>query len=123
GDMFADDRAEELAGRISAFVAEQGGIDRVGFAEAIPPDDSRFAAPWVEEGAPFFPFMRMWDEGFPAYSGQQWLTSRFHFHLLAAAAGAQGTVLNAREGYYDVKHDLLSRLGTGWSRVDASAAA
>jgi hypothetical protein len=117
GDMFDDEDDSDLRDLVEAFRTQHGGSG-VGFAEAIPPDDSKYAAEHVDEGAPFFPFVRMWDHGFPAKAGQDWLTSRFHFHLLAAAAGARGTVVNARSGYYDVKHGSLIALGTGWTLRD-----
>jgi hypothetical protein len=118
GDMFADEQSDDLERLITEFVRPGDSPADVGFAEAIPPEDARFASPHVDAGMQMFPFMRMWEEGFPAAQGQEWLTSRFHFHLLAAAAGARGTIVNARAGYYDVKHDLLRALGTGWSTQD-----
>ncbi|WP_144877225.1 polysaccharide pyruvyl transferase family protein [Microbacterium sp. 1.5R] len=118
GDMFEGEGEPALRTLVSDFVGRRSQRT-VGFAEAIPPDDVRYAEPFVADGAPFYPFIRMWDDGFPAKPGQEWLTSRFHFHLLAAAAGATGSVVNARQGYYDVKHGLLTELGTGWSVHDA----
>lgn len=118
GDMADPQRDDQLRRAMSRFVAESGSTHTIGFAEGIPPDDHRHAEGFVEAGAPFFPFIRIWDEGFPAHEGQTWLTTRFHFHLLAAAAGARGMVLNARPGYYDVKHGSLQELGTGWTSWD-----
>lgn len=115
GDMPEYVNDEWAEATISSFVEQQGGVKRVGFAEGIPPEDSRFAGDWVTQGAEFYPFMRIWEEGFPAREGQTWLTTRFHFHLLAAAAGAAGAALDIRPGYYDVKHDLLRKLKTGWT--------
>ncbi|KJL28401.1 polysaccharide pyruvyl transferase family protein [Microbacterium oxydans] len=115
GDMADAERDEQLGRAVERFMSEQQVASQVGFAEAIPPDDFRHAKAYVEDAAPFYPFMRIWENGFPAFEGQTWLTTRFHFHLLAAAAGARGTVLNARPGYYDVKHGSLQELGTGWS--------
>jgi hypothetical protein len=43
------------------------------------------------------------------------VTSRFHFHLLAASAGARGIAVGMKKGYYDVKHESLVSLGSGWS--------
>jgi hypothetical protein len=63
----------------------------------------------------FVPFTRLWQEGFPARPGQTWITSRFHFHLLAAACGAEGTALEVSPDYYRVKHQSLLEAGTGWS--------
>lgn len=124
-DMFDEARARSISDRITNFIADDLATD-VGFAEAIPPEDMRYAGEFVSAGAHPYPFMRMWEEGFPARPGQEWLTSRFHFHLLAAAAGASGVVVDARPGYYDVKHELLERLGTGWNvlaDLDADEAA
>ncbi|MFK4761410.1 polysaccharide pyruvyl transferase family protein [Microbacterium sp. ZW T5_45] len=115
-DMVEDARNAELDATIAGFVndpAHRGA----GFAEAIPPQDANRALPYIEDGADFFPFVRTWEDGFPARSGQEWLTSRFHFHLLAAAAGAKGAVVHVKPGYYDVKHDSLVAVGTGWSTV------
>ena len=113
--MFEESREAEIVGHVEEFIDEFGGDGVVGFAEGIPPEDARFAHTIDGVSTEFFPFMRIWEEGFPAYEGQTWLTSRFHFHLLAAATGARGTVIDARPGYYDVKHNLLGELGTGWS--------
>lgn len=95
----------------------QGGAE-VGFAEAIPPDDTRYVSGAAVAGR-VYPFGHIWADGLPARAGQQWLTSRFHAHLLAAAAGASGIVVAGREGYYDVKHGSLLALGTGWTLVEA----
>lgn len=111
GDGVDEKRTSEFERLIDEFTSR---AESVGFAEGIPPEDTRFAANHVADGAELFPFMRMWEEGFPARSGQEWLTTRFHFHLLAAAAGARGTIVTTRPGYYDVKHESLLALGTGW---------
>ncbi|MCT1395296.1 polysaccharide pyruvyl transferase family protein [Microbacterium sp. p3-SID338] len=118
GDMADPDTDERLDRLVTRFMAARTDPLAVGFAEGIPPEDHRRAAPFVADGSPFFPFLRIWDEGFPAREGQEWLTTRFHFHLLAAAAGARGTVVNARPGYYDIKHASLQELGTGWASSD-----
>lgn len=118
GDMPDSSKETHLAALVSRYVEAAGGADHVGFVEGIPPEDVRFAEQYLEDGAHFHPFMRIWEEGFPAFADQDWLTSRFHFHLLAAAAGARGTVVSIRPGYYDVKHELLIELGTGWQMQD-----
>lgn len=115
GDVDNARRDQHLGHAVERFVAEQGPHGRIGFAEGIPPDDLRHAEAFVGGSAVFFPFMQIWEEGFPATDDQTWLTTRFHFHLLAAAAGARGVVMNARPGYYDIKHGSLQDLGTGWS--------
>ncbi len=95
----------ELAGRTVRYLEAIPGKDRVAF------DRLRDLIP--EEN--FVPFVRLWREGFPARAGQTWLTSRFHFHLLAAASGAAGTALEVSEDYYRHKHESLLDAGTGWS--------
>lgn len=112
GDLRAwgDNEAREL---IRGFAR---GTDHIGVVEALPPEDARYAG---ESGIDeeFYSFGRIWHHGIPARTGQAWLTSRFHFHLLAAAAGAAGVVVGGRAGYYDVKHGSLLALGTGWASV------
>lgn len=90
----------------------------VGFAEAVPPDDHRYRERALPDGR-FYAFGHIWADGLPARAGQRWLTSRFHVHLMAAAAGAAGLVVMGRPGYYDVKHESLFALGTGWTAVRA----
>jgi hypothetical protein len=100
-----------LAGRTVRYLEGIPGTDHVAYdrlADLIPPEN-------------FMPFVRLWREGFPARAGQTWLTSRFHFHLLAAASGASGTALVVDEGYYRIKHESLVESGTGWSLTPAGA--
>lgn len=95
----------ELAGRTVRYLEAIPGADRAAFdrlADLIPEQN-------------FVPFTRVWQEGFPGRAGQTWLTSRFHFHLLAAACGAEGTALEVSPDYYRVKHQSLLDVGTGWS--------
>ncbi|WP_298583618.1 polysaccharide pyruvyl transferase family protein [uncultured Kocuria sp.] len=94
-----------LAGRTVRYLEAIPGADRAAFdrlADLVPEEN-------------FVPFTRVWQEGFPARPGQTWLTSRFHFHLLAAACGAEGTALEVSPDYYRVKHQSLLEAGTGWS--------
>lgn len=115
---FVDERAEEpLVDAVVEFVRAQQTSGPVGLVESIPPDDSWMLSRLQERGVAvdFYPFIRLWEEGLPARSGQTWLSTRFHFHLLAAAAGAKGAVVDLHPGYYGVKHASLRELGTGWS--------
>lgn len=94
-----------LAGRTVRYLEAIPGADRAAFdrlADLVPEEN-------------FVPFTQLWQEGFPARPGQTWLTSRFHFHLLAAACGAEGTALEVNTDYYRVKHQSLLETGTGWS--------
>ncbi|ALO66327.1 hypothetical protein AS189_07255 [Arthrobacter alpinus] len=93
----------------------------VHYFEAIPGSD-RTAFEQLRDLIPeenFIPFSEIWLNGLPLTASQEWLTTRFHFHVLAAAAGATGTVIGAKAGYYDVKHQSVLDLGSGWSYVDA----
>ena len=125
GDFLSGGDAVGTEESLVRFVERFAPHGRFGIAEGLPPVDARFADPLRERfpDAEFYPFMRLWQEGLPMRGGQKWLTSRFHFHLLAAAAGAAGTVVDVRPGYYSVKHRLLLDLGTGWTLADDLGAA
>lgn len=87
------------------------------YVEAIPGAD-RIAYEALADLIPeerFIPFIRIWSDGLPLSSEQTWVTSRFHFHLLAASAGATGTAVGMKKGYYDVKHESVAALGSGWT--------
>lgn len=89
------------------------GVDHPAYrqlADLIPPDR-------------FIPFAGVWRDGLPVGPDQLWITTRFHFHLLAAAAGARGVALVSRPGYYDVKHASLAALGSGWTLLAPDGAA
>jgi len=60
-------------------------------------------------------------EGMPAAPGQTWITSRFHPHLVAAAAGASGVAVeHGPAGYYSVKHRSLVEHGSAWLVTDGA---
>lgn len=126
GDLIPDGHVDGLLDAVERFVAGVGG-DRgnpIGFVEAIPPDDSRFYE-LVRGRFPqsrFYPFSYLWNIGLPVRPGQQWLTTRFHIHLLAAAGGAKGAFITGKPGYYDIKHGSLVELGTGWSNAGSTEA-
>ena len=103
------------------------GLRGITFLEAYPQHDSRL---WGElqrrfPEAEYVPFDHLWRHGVEVHPDQEWLTSRFHFHLLGAVGGAKGTALVIDEGYYATKHASLLSAGTGWSvlqmRADAPA--
>jgi hypothetical protein len=56
----------------------------------------------------------------PARAGQTWVSTRFHPHLLAAAAGASGLALSGRGDYYPIKHRSLIEAGSRWRLADSS---
>jgi polysaccharide pyruvyl transferase WcaK-like protein len=92
----------------------------VGVVEALPSGDRevydllRHQLP----GARFVSFAQLWSQGVPARPGQTWISTRFHLHLLAAAAGASGVAVSVRPGYYATKHRSLLDLGTGWTLTE-----
>ncbi len=67
--------------------------------------------------ARFVPFRELWHHGLPAAAGQTWLSTRFHLHLKAAAAGASGVAVATEPGYYEVKHASLVDAGSRWTVV------
>ncbi|MBT2552434.1 polysaccharide pyruvyl transferase family protein [Arthrobacter sp. ISL-5] len=96
--------------------ARRQGIEAY-YVEAIPGAD-RVAYDLLADLIPeerFLPFSHIWTHGVPLSRNQTWITSRFHFHLLAAAAGARGVAVSMKKGYYDVKHESLAALGSGWT--------
>ncbi|WP_018180199.1 polysaccharide pyruvyl transferase family protein [Jongsikchunia kroppenstedtii] len=90
--------------------------DDAAFVEGIPGQDrtmfDRLAS--MLPGADLVPFSAVWQHGLPARSDQVWISTRFHFHLLAAAAGASGVTIAGRDDYYPTKHQSLIDLGSGW---------
>ncbi|NUU30551.1 polysaccharide pyruvyl transferase family protein [Arthrobacter sp. C9C5] len=107
--------AVELA-RSEIQLASRRGI-KAYYVEAIPGVDHAAyerMADLIPESR-FVPFARVWTDGLPLSAEQTWVTTRFHLHLLAAAAGARGIAVGVKKGYYDVKHESLTSLGSGWS--------
>lgn len=72
------------------------------------------------DGAHFTPFTDLWRNGLPAHRDQVWISTRFHPHLLAAAAGASGLAVCGRADYYPVKHRSLRESGSRWAIVDGA---
>ncbi|MDV6012386.1 polysaccharide pyruvyl transferase family protein [Haloechinothrix sp. LS1_15] len=122
GDL-VDEGVNALAGRVWELL--QGwrvAPERVCFVEGIPGTDREVFALLERElpGARFYPFADVWDSGLPAAPGQTWISTRFHVHLMAAAAGAAGVAVPVKPGYYTVKHRSLVELGSGWHILDGS---
>jgi len=98
------------------------GVDDspITLVECLPPEDSEVVSllsPHLPRLS-LLPFAEMWRSGFPARSGQRWLSTRFHPHLLAAAAGAWGVAIPVSRDYYENKHRSLVELGSGWALPD-----
>jgi hypothetical protein len=98
------------------------GVDgaQVGYVETMPGDDRRVFE-LLEPSLPdvrFYPFVEVWRDGLPARRGQRWITTRYHAHLLAAAAQAWGVAVPVKRGYNDVEHESLVSAGTQWEIVE-----
>lgn len=112
-DEFFDDSAAAarahawLVAEVTAFRAQHPGAPVVCW-ELRPVGDAvvytRLQA--VLSGVELVPFERLWVHGLAFGRRDRLLTSRFHFHLLAAAAGLEGTAVSWC-GYYDTKHASL----------------
>ncbi|RSD09630.1 polysaccharide pyruvyl transferase family protein [Amycolatopsis eburnea] len=94
---------------------------RLAVVEGIPRVDRAVPAVLESEldGAEFHPFREVWRRGLPVAPGQTWISSRYHMHLLAAAAGANGVAISVSRDYYTPKHRGLIDLGSGWTLSEA----
>lgn len=91
--------------------------EQVGLVEGIPRVD-REVFSLVEHDLPnarFYPFSEITTFGLPATTGQSWLSTRFHTHLMAAAAGAEGVAVSINSDYYTNKHRSLIERGSNWA--------
>jgi ABC-type polysaccharide/polyol phosphate transport system ATPase subunit len=118
------DLLEVPAPELAAFVLrtlEEWGVapDQVGFAEGIPGADREIFGRIEGDlpGARFYSFAEIMEHGLPVAPGQRWLTTRFHPHLVAAAAGAGGAAIAIDHGYYANKHRSLIERGSRWTLV------
>jgi hypothetical protein len=94
--------------------------DQVGVVEAIPGVDREIFTLIEPElaGARFYPAAEILSGGLPAAAGQRWLTTRFHMHLMAAAAGASGVAVSINRNYYANKHRSLLGQGSAWTLAE-----
>ena len=123
-DMNDDGRFESNVAVARSLITRSAAVETpVYYLEAIPGVDHAAYARLSDliPADNFIPFTEVWNKGLPVGSAQQWITTRFHFHLLASAAGARGVALSVKKGYYDVKHSSLTALGSGWTVDDGSA--
>lgn len=116
-DFLDDDGVESLRRSVLATV-EAWGIEghQIGYVECMPGADRRMfdlLTPDLPDMR-FYPFVEVWRAGMPARRGQRWLTTRFHVHLTAAAAGAWGVAFPIND-YYRVKHGSLVAQGSRWA--------
>ncbi|MEO9328830.1 polysaccharide pyruvyl transferase family protein [Gordonia aurantiaca] len=71
------------------------------------------------EGRRVLGFRDIWYHGLPAGAGDTWISTRFHPHLLAAAAGDSGVAVVPMPEYYSTKHRSLADAGSAWTIVDS----
>lgn len=92
----------------------------IGVVEGIPRIDREVYALLERElpGARFYPFPEVWGSGLPVSPEQTWISTRFHPHLMAAAAGASGVAVSVHPDYYAIKHRSLTELGSNWTLVE-----
>jgi hypothetical protein len=100
---------------------EKWGVEssQVGYVETMPGEDRRVFE-LIEPSLPdirFYPFVELWRDGLPARRGQRWITTRYHAHLLAAAAQAWGAAIPVMHGYNDVEHEGLAAI-SHWCVVE-----
>lgn len=121
-DDFAGGQGLEGLAEVVRRVVEHWRVEGpdVAFVEGIPGAD-RVVFDRVEHllpGVLFVPFTGVWAHGLPARAGQTWITTRFHHHLMASAAGSSGVALAGRRDYYPVKHRSLLDIGSRWHVTD-----
>ncbi|HEX2299839.1 MAG TPA: polysaccharide pyruvyl transferase family protein, partial [Pseudonocardiaceae bacterium] len=119
------DLVEEGRSRIAGYALatlREWGVKpgEVGVVEGIPGTDQQVYDLLRHElpGARLIPFQEIWTNGLPAREGQTWISTRFHMHLIAAAAGAAGVAVSVKPGYYATKHRSLIELGSGWELAE-----
>ncbi|GAV38850.1 polysaccharide pyruvyl transferase family protein [Streptomyces acidiscabies] len=116
--LLADNSPEDTARYVAEVLRSWDATD-VGLLECSPEKD-RDVLDAVEKEVPGVRRYGLDDvlaNGLPARAGQRWLGTRFHPHLVAAAAGAYGVGLVVGDGYYGTKHQSLIDAGSGWGLV------
>ena len=120
-DAIEDGAFEQLLGYVRRTV-ETLGIprERTRYVEALPGGDfagyDRLRDLVADDG--FVPFTSLWRGDFVPAAHQVWVTTRFHHQLVASLHGARGIALNAKPGYYDIKHRSLVAAGSRWQVSD-----
>lgn len=101
-----------------------GKDDGIGIVECNPRIDApifQYLQNHGYTGLRFFPTVELLERGFPARGGQRWISTRYHPHILAAAAGCAGSYISVSPDYYDVKHEAVLRMGSHWTRIAMNA--
>ena len=125
-----DTQQEKFIQLLVAYLRQPSHRDKkIGIVEAmIPGDNWLFYSealqdyPDIQQRLTFYGFWDIWQHGIPVKANQEWVTTRFHFHLIGALLGYRGTAINPGDDYYDVKHQSLVDLGTSWQYIDLATA-
>lgn len=126
-DLLPDKDAPTLYRHVSA-ILERWNVDRhdaIGVVECNPRIDLPILHYLSELGYDrlrFFPLAEILECGFPAREGQRWISTRYHPHLLASAAGASGVFVAIDPHYYTVKHNAVIRMGSRWNAAPVNGA-
>jgi polysaccharide pyruvyl transferase WcaK-like protein len=113
------DLADEVVALLRQWGRDEG---EVLLLESLPPTDLAVAE-LLTQRLPHVqvrPFEMLWRDGFPMVNEAPWITTRFHTHLMAAAAGAWGVALAASSAIA-AQHDSLIALGSGWATTAGSS--
>ena len=116
-DMLSIDRPSLARLILDTLRAWRVAPENLGVVEGIPGVDREIWAllEYQLPGARFYPFSEIWRDGLPVSADQTWLSTRFHPHLMAAAAGASGAAIPVSPGYYQTKHRSLISQGSRWT--------
>lgn len=114
----------QLADQVVALLQHwQADTGEVLVLESLPPGDSAVLE-LLSSKLPktrLLPFEHLWRDGFPVSPAQLWISTRFHSHLMAAAAGAPGVALVGSDRMR-MEHQSLVDLGSGWTVLGADDA-
>lgn len=96
---------------------------QVGFTDCFPGIDTTVfdLVAGEMDGIRLYTVSDILDKGLPTRAGQAWISTRFHPHLVAAAAGISGIALSVVPDYYDIKHWSLIDQGSNWALETISA--
>lgn len=113
-----DELNSHVEGILRAWGVKPG--DEIGIVECIPYVDYPIFD-WLSEAGytcKLFPAIHLLEHGFPVKpSGQRWISTRYHPHVLASAFGCEGCFVPLGSEYYRLKHEAALRMGSHWSEA------
>lgn len=111
---------EDLANQIVDYAATDETLSKVVIYEYAEADrqlrkrlEDRLSVPLTVRD-----YASLWERGMDTSPGDVGIASRFHAHLLLARRGVRGRYVSSMRGYYDLKHEGLAEIGTGWTFLD-----